>query len=424
MASHAKLLNRLARLYERVHYMSPKSNRPWLRCLWASAVFICLLASAACSDGPGQAPAKPPVPVTTAVTTQQEVPVQIKAIGQVKALSTVSITAQVEGQLQKVHFSEGQDVEMGQRLFTIDPRPFKAALDQALANLAKDQALLKEYQQEAARNKDLVKRDFVSQQDYDQIVAKAESQAATVKADQAAVEQARLDLSYCYIHAPLAGRTGSLLVHEGNVVTTGTSQPLVVIKEIRPCYVSFAVPERDLGRIHHQQVKQGPLEVQAAPPDSQWPVEEGKLSFIDNQVDKDSGTILLKGTFANAKNRLWPGQFVTVALTLDSIPQAVLAPARAIQTGPKGLFVFVVAKDGTVDMRPVKTGEVLETEIVISKGLKAGEKVVTDGQLALYPGAKAVEAKPAGEKASPKAKEPKASKTPKSAGAKAEGGKK
>ena len=404
--------------------MSPKSNSVWLRRLWASAIMICLFMAAACSDGPGQAPAKPPVPVTTAVTTQQEVPVQVKAIGQVEALSTVFITAQVEGQLQKVHFSEGQDVEMGQKLFTIDPRPFKAALDQALANLAKDRALLKEYQQEAARNKDLVKRDFVSQQDYDQIVSKAESQAATVKADQAAVEQARLDLSYCYIHAPLAGRTGSLLVHQGNVVTTGNGQTLVVIKETRPCYVSFAVPERDLGRIHRQQLKQGPLKVQAAPPDSQWPREEGKLSFIDNQVDKDSGTILLKGTFANPKNRLWPGQFVKVALTLDTIPQAVVAPARAIQTGPKGLFVFVVGKDGVVDMRPVKTGEVLDTEIVVTKGLKAGERVVTDGQLALYPGAKAVEAKPVGAKAGAKNEKPKTSKQSQPAGAEAKGGRK
>jgi multidrug efflux system membrane fusion protein len=388
--------------------MPLKSKRPGLQCLLIAASILFL--SMACSEGPSHGPGKPPVPVTTAKATQQKVPVQIEAIGQVEALSTVSITAQVEGQLQEVHFSEGQDVEMGQRLFTIDPRPYKAALDQSLANLAKDQALLKEYRQEAARNKDLVKRDFVSKQDYDQIVSKAESQAAAVKADEAAVEKARLDLSYCYIHAPLAGRTGGLLVHQGNVVTTGTGQPLVVIKETSPCYVSFAVPERDLERIQFQQVGHGPLEVQAAPPDTKWPVETGKLSFIDNQVDKDSGTILLKGTFANPKNRLWPGQFVNVTLTLDTIPQAVVAPGRAIQTGPKGLFVFVVGKDGTVEMRPVETGEVLETEVVITQGLKPGERVVTDGQLALYPGAKAVEAKPVGEKPNTKADQPKAGK--------------
>lgn len=355
-----------------------------------------LLMLAGCSDGPGQAPGQPPVPVTTALTAQRAAPVQVKAIGQVEALSTVSITAQVEGQLKKVHFAEGQDVELGQHLFTIDPRPYQAALDQALANLAKDQALLKEYRQEAERNKDLVKRDFVSKQDYDQIVSKAESQAAAVKADEAAVEKAQLDLHYCYIHAPLSGRTGSLLVHEGNVVSTGQDHPLLVIKQTHPCYVSFAVPERELERIQLHQVQHGPLLVQAAPPDSQWPVEKGKLSFIDNKVDKGSGTILLKGTFDNPQSRLWPGQFVNVVLVLDTIPNAVLAPGRAIQTGPKGLFVFVVGKDGVVEMRPIKPGEVLEEEVVIAKGLKAGERVVTDGQLALYPGAKAVEAKPAG----------------------------
>lgn len=389
----------------------------------------------ACSDGPGQAPGKPPVPVTTATASQREVPVQIKAIGQVEALSTVSITAQVEGQLRKVHFKEGQDVELGQQLFTIDPRPYQAALDQSLANLAKDQALLKEYQQEAARNKDLVKRDFVSQQDYDQIVSKAASQAAVVQADEAALEKVRLDLSYCYIHAPLAGRTGSLLVHEGNVVSTGPDHPLVVIKETHPCYVSFAVPERELGRIHRQQVKQGPLTVQAVPPDSTEPLEKGKLSFIDNQVDKSSGTILLKGTFPNPLKRLWPGQFVNVTLTLAVIPGAVVVPARAIQTGPKGLIVFVVGAGGTVDMRSVQTGEVMETEIVITKGLKSGERVVTDGQMALYPGAKAVEAKPAGgaqlgddkggkaSKAAFKEKQPTTG-TPKATEVKTEGGKK
>ncbi|MFH2127789.1 MAG: efflux RND transporter periplasmic adaptor subunit [Pseudomonadota bacterium] len=375
------------------------------------------------------------MPVTTATASQHEVPVQIKAIGQVEALSTVSITAQVEGQLKKVHFKEGQDVELGQQLFTIDPRPYQAALDQALANLAKDQALLKEYRQEAERNKDLVKRDFVSKQDYDQIVSKADSQAAAVKADEAAVEKARLNLSYCYIHAPLAGRTGSLLVHEGNVVNTGPDHPLVVIKETHPCYVSFAVPERELGRIHNRQVKQGPLQVQAAPPDSAEPLETGKLSFIDNQVDKSSGTILLKGAFPNPQNHLWPGQFVNVTLTLDVIPGAVVAPARAIQTGPNGLFVFVVGAGGTVEMRSVQTGEVMDTEIVVSKGLKPGERVVTDGQLALYPGAKAFEAKPAGGaqpgdakggeagKAASQEKQPKTG-TPEAAEAKAEGGKK
>jgi multidrug efflux system membrane fusion protein len=398
--------------------MSALLNRLRKRVFLGAAILFCLGLAASCSEGPKQAPAKPPVPVTMAAASRREVPVQIKAIGQVEALSTVSVTAQVAGQLTKVHFEEGQDVKLGQQLFIIDPRPYQAALDQALANLAKDQALYKEYQQEAARNKDLVKRDFVSQQDYDQIVSKAASQAATVKADEAAVEKARLDLSYCYIHAPLAGRTGSLLVHEGNVVSTGPDHPLVVIKETHPCYVSFAVPERELGRIQTQQAKRGPLAVQAAPPDSREPPEKGKLSFIDNQVDKSTGTILLKGTFPNPQSRLWPGQFVNVALTLDIIPQAVVAPGRAIQTGPKGLFVWVVGEGGSVEMRTVQPGEVTGEDVVIDQGLKPGEKVVTDGQLTLYPGAKAFEAQAAGKGGAGAGKA--AAKT----GAKAEGGKK
>lgn len=371
-------------------------KKPRWRLGVAAACLACLLGAAACSEGTDRKAERPPAPVTTTQTVQRDAPVRVKAIGQVEALSTVSVTAQVGGQLQKVHFGEGQEVSLGQRLFTIDPRPFQAALDQALANLAKDQALLKEYAQEAARNKDLVKRDFVSQQDYDQIVSKVDSQAAVVKAGEAAVEKARLDLSYCFIHSPLAGRAGALLLHEGNVVSTGPDHPLVVIKQTHPCYVRFAVPERELERIQKRQTAEGPLKASAAPPDSQGPPEQGRLSFIDNQVDKETGAINLKATFANPAGRLWPGQFVNVILTLYQLPHAVIAPGRAIQTGPQGLFVFVVGKDGTVAMRPVQVGEVLDDDVVVDKGLKPGERVVTDGQLSLYPGAKAVEAKPAG----------------------------
>ncbi len=372
----------------RSHHRSPRWG------LWLVLVAFLAL-SGACSDDASRPAGRPPVPVTTATAVQREVPVQVKAIGQVEALATVSITAQVSGQLQEVHFKEGEEVEAGQLLFTIDPRVYQAALDQALGNLAKDRALLKEYQQALERNKKMVARDFVSRQDYDKVVAAAAAQVAVVKADQAAVEKARLDLEFCHIRAPIAGRTGSLLVHQGNVVNAGTDQPLVVIKRIRPCYVSFAVPERELERIQHFQGSKGPLLVQATPPDSQGPPEQGRLSFIDNQVDKDTGTILLKGTFPNAKSRLWPGQFVRVSLTLTTIPQAVVVPRRAVQTGPKGMFVFVVKADSTVEMRPVKKGEALDGEVVVSQGLRAGEKVVTDGQLALYPGAKVVEARPA-----------------------------
>jgi len=364
-----------------VHGPTPVLKPAWL-------FLLALLLLGGCSgEDKAKAPAgRPPAPVSLGQAATKAVPVTVLAIGRVEALATVSVRSQASGILQKVHFAEGQLVRTGDRLFTIDPRTYQTALDQAIANLERDQAQLKEYRQEAERNRQMVARNFVSVQDYEQAVAKAESQAATVKADQAAVEKARLDLSYCYIDSPLTGETGSLLVNAGNLVQAG-SDTLVVIKQIQPCYVTFSVPERDLPAIRQHQA-QGRLRVRAslpAPAQQSW---SGELTFVDNQVDAKTGTVTLKGTFANADAGLWPGQFVNVSLELYTLDQAVVAPSRAVQNGPQGAIVFVVKDDMTVEVRPVKLGPVAGLETVLTEGVKSGEKVVVDGHLALYPGAK------------------------------------
>lgn len=349
------------------------------------------LALTACSQEGEKAMQRPPVPVSMALAVGKPMPVQVLAIGRVEAYATVSVTSQVDGELRDVHFKEGQVVKAGDRLFTIDTRTYQAALDQAQANMERDQAQLKEYRQEMKRNKTMAERQFISQQDYDKIVAQAEAQEAVVKADAAAVESAQLKLQYCRIDAPIGGRTGSYLINRGNVVHSGSDQALVVIKQTHPCYVSMAVPEQHLAQIKEYLGKGGPLKMEAflAPPAKLS--EKGVLTFVDNQVDKDTGTVVLKGTFNNEQDNLWPGQFVNAALTLTVINDAVVVPSRAVQTGPQGLFVFVVGADNKVEARPVVQGESLAEETRIAQGLKVGEKVVTDGHLALYPGAAVVE---------------------------------
>ena len=358
---------------------------------WACLALSLGLGLAACSGGEEHKATaeRPPAPVVIDQTRSAAVPVSILAIGRVEALATVSVRSQVGGQLQKVHFAEGQLVKAGQPLLSIDPRPYQAALDQAIANLERDEATLKENRQEAARNQKMVERNFISRQDYDKSVAQAESQAATVKADQAAIEKARLDLTYCSITAPPTGQTGSLLINQGNIVQAN-SDTLVVIKQIQPTYVTFAVPERDLSQIRRR-MAQATLKVTATLPPPSTLSEDGTLSFVDNQVDAKTGTVTLKATFANADLGLWPGQFVNVSLDLYTLENAVVAPARAIQNGPQGQLIFVVKPDMTVEARPVQTGPLHDQDVVILKGVGSGEKVVVDGQLALYPGAKVFE---------------------------------
>jgi len=360
--------------------------------IFLSALMMCILS--ACSKKQ-QTPQKPPVPVTTATAAQKTVPVQISAIGNVEAFSTVSVKSQIGGILTRVHFREGQDVNTGDLLFTIDPRPYEAALKQAEANLSKDNAQLANSRKEVQRYAELVKKGYVAQEQYDQISTNAASFEAIVNADMAVVENARLQLKYCYIYSPISGRTGNLMANEGNLIKANADTAIVVINQVQPIYVTFSVPEQSLSEIKRY-MSEGNLRVEAILSKEDEKPEQGVLTFIDNAVDLATGTIKLKGTFANKGKRLWPGQFVNAVLTLTSQPDAIVVPSQAIQTGQKGHYVFVIKTDLTVEDRPLLVGRTLNNETVIEKGLQAGEKVVTDGQLRLVPGAK-VEIKNKGE---------------------------
>ena len=440
------------------------------------------LTLAACSDRSPSAKTQAPgtaagVPVTIATAVRKTVPVQLRAVGNVQAFSTVSIKSQVNGQLMTVHFREGQDLKQGDLLFTIDPRPLQAALQQTEANVARDQAQVRQAEANSARDQaqaqqaqaalaqaeaqlrqaqanvardtaqldnaraqdrryaDLVQQGYVAREQYDQVHTALETAAATVRADQAmvenaraaiaaaqaaleqarasvqagqaaienarasiradqaAVESARLQLAYAEIRSPIDGRTGNLMVQPGNLVKANDVPILVTIAQVRPIYVAFAVPEQYLADVR-KYMAAGPLQVDARPPGSTAPADGGRVSFVDNTVDSTTGTIQLKATFPNQEGRLWPGQFVNVVLTLTTEPDAVVIPTQAIQTGQNGQYVFVVKPDETVEPRPVTVHGTLDGETVVERGIQASERVVTDGQLRLVPGAR-VEIRPA-----------------------------
>jgi multidrug efflux system membrane fusion protein len=327
------------------------------------------------------------VPVVVVTAVQKAVPLQIRTVGNVESFSTVAVKSQVTGVLNRAHFKEGQDVKKGQLLFTIDPRPLEAALKQVEANLARDSAQLRNLREQVRRYAELVEKQYVSREQYDQIKTNADAAAAVVDADKAAVENAKVQLSYCYIYSPVNGRVGSLLVNEGNLVRVNDGAPLVVINQINPIYVTFAVPEQHLADLKRHSAK-GALGVKAAFSSDEGRPEQGKLDFIDNAVDRATGTVKLKGVFTNSERRLWPGQFVNVALTLTTQPDAVVIPSEAIQVGQDGQHVFVVRDDNRVEMRPVTLARTNLGEAIISKGLSAGERVVREGQFLLGPGSR------------------------------------
>src|ERR1041385_5288823 len=355
------------------------------------------------------------VPVEVASVTQQDVPIQIKSIGNVEAQSTIAIRSQVEGTLLTVGFVPGAEVKKGAVLFTIDPRPLQAQLSQAEANLLKSMAAVRQGNDIVARdeatlandrvivNRDLrlVEAGVIPREQYDNDMAKLRSSEATVRADQSAVanlqaaqkaeqanvENARVQLSYTTIRAPISGKTGNLAVTAGNLVRANDTTAMVTITTSSPIYVTFSVPERDLVRIRQAGGKEG-LEVQGEVPGDEANPVKGRLSLVDNTVDPATGTVRLKATFFNEDRRLYPGQFVNVLLTLGTSVQATVAPSRSVQIGQDKTFVYVVKADGTAEMRTVKTGTTVETMTVIDDGLKPGEQVVTDGQLRIVPGAK------------------------------------
>lgn len=326
------------------------------------------------------------VPVVVAKASQRDMPVQVTAIGNVQAYSTVTVKSLVDGEIQKAYFTEGQDVRKGDLLFTIDARPFQAALHQSEAKLAQDQAQAEYAKAEAKRYTELEKEGIVSQIQFEQFSSNAQALDAAVRADQAAVENAKIMLGYCSISSPIDGRTGSLLVHPGNLVKTNDTS-LVVINQVSPIYVDFSVPEQDLPQVkQHQQ--QGKLRVLAYPSGDKANASKGNLTFINNTVDANTGTIELKGTFQNSDRKLWPGQFVNVVVDLTVQRNATVVPSQAVQNGEQGQYVYVVKPDHTADFRPVTVGNTLEGVTIVDKGVQPGETVVTNGQLRLYPGAK------------------------------------
>jgi multidrug efflux system membrane fusion protein len=335
----------------------------------------------------GQSGRSGAVPVTVATVIQKNMPVQLAATGTVEAYATVSIRAQVGGVITKVSFTQGQDVKQGDPLFTIDPRPLEAALKQAEANLQRDTAQLQNSREQARRYAELVKKQYVSQEQYDQIKTTSDALESVVDADKAAVDNAKVQLSYCYIFAPVDGRTGSLLVNQGNLVRTNDTTPLVVINQVSPIYVTFSLPEGNLPEIKAR-MAQSSLKVLAILPQSPDNPEQGNLTFVDNAVDATTGTIKFKGTFANAGRRLWPGQFVKVLLNLTEQPNAVVIPFQAIQSGQDTQLVFVVKPDRTVEVRPIVVSRTLNGEAVVTKGLTPGETIVTDGQFLLSAGSR------------------------------------
>ncbi|MDQ1277433.1 MAG: rane fusion protein multidrug efflux system [Thermodesulfobacteriota bacterium] len=338
----------------------------------------------ACTS-PKPPPPKRPVPVTVAAAVQKTIPIQIEAIGAVEPYQTISVKTQITGQITQVYFKEGQDVSKGDPLFKLDCRTYEETLKQAEANLIRETAHLQNARQESVRYAFLVEKGYVAKQQYDQVKTNLAALEATVSAAKALVESNRFQLQYCSVHSPIDGRTGSLKVNRGNIVKLNDVE-VVVINQIQPIYVSFTVPEKELARIKTYQARRQ-LPADAVIPGDGRP-EKGELTFFDNAVNRATGMITLKGTFANREKRLWPGQFVNVVLTLDMESNAIMVPSQAVEKGQAGPYVFVVKSDHTVDMRTVTTGAVIRGETAILKGVQAGEKVVTDGQLRLIQGAK------------------------------------
>ena len=349
-----------------------------------SSIFGLALAVGACSKA--APPAKPPVAVSVANAEHGEAPYVLVANGIVEPLQTVAVQSQVGGVLTAVHFKEGDAVKQGQVLFEIDPRPFKAALDQATANLARDNAQLISLQNDADRYKALVQKDFVTKSQADQASAAAEAQKAVIAADKATIDNAKFNLDNATITAPISGKTGSLLVKQGNLVKPGAAPPLVVINQIEPILVHFTVPDRQFPDVQKYSAG-GELQVSVLPRGATIP-EQGTLNFLDNGVDTTTGAIMIKAKFANNTGRLWPGQFVSVALQLFVDKNAVFVPTTAVQMGQDGQFVYVVSKDLKAVVQPVTVGRAVGDRTVITKGVDVGSRVVTDGQSRLTPNAK------------------------------------
>jgi multidrug efflux system membrane fusion protein len=329
---------------------------------------------------------RPPALVATVAASQQDVPVQLKAIGTMEASESVTIRTQISGELTKVAFREGQDVLKGSLLFQLDPRTYQALIRKAEATLSRDRVIHANARKDYERYSQLVKEGIVTHEQADGYRTKAESAATDIDADQAALDNAREQLAYCTITSPISGCLGVLAVDRGNVVKANDTV-LVTINKLTPIHASFTIPEKDLVELKRRMAT-GKVFVEAEVPGSAGIKEKGVISFFDNTIDPATGTIRIKASFENPKRLLWPGQFVNLSITLSVIEKAVVVPSQAVQTGQKGQFVFVVTKDTMAEIRSVVTGPVVNALTVIEKGLQPGEQVVVDGQMRVVPGGK------------------------------------
>ena len=362
--------------------LQPRFRIPLLALAAAGVSFL-----SGCASTKAAPPAAPPVPVLATTVEQKDVPIRVHAIGAVEAYSIVAVKTQITGELTGVYFKEGDDVRKGQLLFTLDKRPFEADVNHAQSTLAKDEAAAVNARVQQRRYEALVKAGVVSKEQYDQLESAARADEAAVAADKAALEYYKVQVIYCSIYSPINGRTGNLIVHQGNMIKANDNPPLVNINQVEPIYVTFTVPEQYLAEVK-QYARRGNLPVEVVIPNDPRGAVKGKLSFIDNAVDSSTGTIKLKGIFTNADRRLWPGQFVDAYLTLKTQTNALVIPSQAIQNGQQGTYVYVIKDDNTVEVRPITAGEAQQGQAIVQKGLAAGERIVTDGQLRLVPGAK------------------------------------
>lgn len=360
------------------------STRTSHACIAAAAV----VASVACSakDPPRQTT----VPVSITTVRRASIPYIVTANGVAEPMQTVAVEAQVNGILQRVAFSEGQEVGAGQVLFQIDARPYQAVLNQARAQLTRDEAIAANARRDATRYAALVKEGYVTSSQADQAEANALSAAANVEADRANVQKAALDVANTTIRAPISGKTGSLLVRQGNLVKANSEPPLVVINQIRPILVRFSVPQSQFTDIQRYYRNGNALQVRAQPSEGSAIPADGTLAFVDNSVDTTSGTVLLKARFSNPEGSIWPGQYMNVALQLYVDPNALTLPAPAVLTGQQGTYVYTVDTAGTAKQTPVQVSRTVDSVAVIASGLREGERVVVDGQSRLIPGAKVV----------------------------------
>lgn len=388
------------------------------RATFAAWLLMCLFGCAARNDKSSKTKGGMPLtPVTVAQAEMRDIPIQVRQIGSVEPVAVIAVKAQISGELNQVFFKEGQEVKKGDQLFEIDPRPYQQALDQAQAalqkdialvsqaeaNLARDQAQAANAKQQAKRYAGLAAEGVISKDQNDSYQTTSQVQDQAVRADQAAItsaqasvvsdrsaiETAKLNLSYCYIRSPIDGRAGSLLLQAGNLVKANDTTALVNINQLQPVYVTFSAPEQLLPEIRRYNAAHALSVTGTGVEDgSNRPVTAtGQLTFIDNIVDSTTGTIKLKATFSNADHTLWPGQFITVVMTLRTLDHATVVPSEAIQSGQKGQFAFVVKPDQTVETRLVTVGQTIDNQIVVQSGISPGETVVTDGQLRLFPGA-------------------------------------